>query len=42
MNFADVLVQIRKVLEESEYSEDNKGDYTGALATRIPYGVTSA
>lgn len=33
--FADVLVQIRKVLEESEYSEDNKGDYTGSLATRI-------
>lgn len=33
--FADVLEQIRLVLNESEYSEDNKGDYIGALSTRL-------
>ncbi len=33
--FGDVLKQIRIVLSESEYSSDNKGDYTGALVTRI-------
>lgn len=33
--FADVMVQIRKVLKESDYSSDNKGDYTGSLVTRI-------
>lgn len=33
--FADVFVQIKKVLEESDYSDDNKGDYTGSLVTRI-------
>jgi len=33
--FKDVLVQIKTVLSESDYSEDNKGDYTGALVTRI-------
>lgn len=33
--FQDVLEQIRLVLRESEYSADNKGDYTGALVTRI-------
>lgn len=33
--FADVLEQIKKVLEESAYSADNKSDYTGALVTRI-------
>lgn len=34
-SFSDVLIQIRNVLEESDYSEDNKGDYTGALVTRL-------
>lgn len=34
-SFADVLVQIRNVLKESDYSDDNKGDYTGALVTRL-------
>lgn len=34
-SFADVLRQIRLVLNESEYSQDNKGDYTGALVTRV-------
>lgn len=33
--FGDVLKQIKKVLDESEYSADNKGDYTGSLVTRI-------
>lgn len=33
--FKDVFSQIKKVLEESDYSADNKGDYTGALVTRI-------
>ena len=33
--FTDVYHQIRKVLEESEYSQDNKGDYTGSLVTRL-------
>lgn len=33
--FADVLKQTRQVLNESDYSADNKGDYTGSLVTRI-------
>lgn len=33
--FYDVLKQIRQVLNESDYSNDNKGDYTGSLVTRI-------
>lgn len=33
--FVDVLSQIKNVLEESDYSDDNKGDYTGSLVTRI-------
>ncbi len=33
--FKDVLAEIKKVLEESDYSSDNKGDYTGSLVTRI-------
>lgn len=28
-------MQIKKVLDESDYSDDNKGDYTGALVTRL-------
>lgn len=34
-NFMDLLREIRNVLKESEYSADNKGDYTGALVARI-------
>lgn len=34
-NFKDVLEQIEAVLSESSYSADNKGDYIGALSTRI-------
>ncbi|MDU6340444.1 MAG: ATP-binding protein [Clostridium sp.] len=34
-NFSDVLIQIKVVLEESDYSDDNKGDYTGSLVTRL-------
>lgn len=33
--FSDVLDEIRNVLRESDYSDDNKGDYTGSLVTRI-------
>ena len=33
--FGDVVKEIRLVLQESEYSDDNKGDYTGALVTRL-------
>lgn len=31
----DVVKQVRKVLAESDYSNDNKGDYTGSLVTRL-------
>lgn len=34
-NFADVLEQIEAVINESAYSADSKGDYTGALMTRV-------
>ena len=33
--FIDVLKQINVVMEESKYSADSKGDYTGALCTRV-------
>lgn len=33
--FSDVLDEIRNVLHESAYSDDNKGDYVGSLVTRI-------
>lgn len=33
--FNDVVSQIKTVLEESDYSADNKGDYTGSLVTRL-------
>lgn len=33
--FADVVKQIKAVLDESDYSNDNKGDYTGSLVTRL-------
>lgn len=33
--FNDVVKQIREVLDESDYSDDNKGDYTGSLVTRL-------
>lgn len=33
--FTDLLEQIRLVLTTSEYSADSKGDYTGALVTRV-------
>lgn len=34
-SFKDVQTQIRKILNTSDYSEENKGDYIGALVTRI-------
>lgn len=33
--FTDVVKQIKEVLNESDYSDDNKGDYTGSLVTRL-------
>ena len=33
--FRDVVKQIKMVLQESDYSDDNKGDYTGSLVTRL-------
>lgn len=33
--FGDVMIQIKEVLNESDYSNDNKGDYIGSLVTRI-------
>lgn len=34
-NFADLLEQIEIVIDESKYSADSKGDYSGALMTRV-------
>ncbi len=34
-NFADLLEQIEKVISETKYSDNNKGDYSGALLTRV-------
>lgn len=34
-NFVDVLNQINIVINESQYSKDSKGDYKGALCTRL-------
>lgn len=33
--FSDVLQCINEILESSAFSNDNKGDYTGALCTRV-------
>ncbi len=33
--FADVLDKINSVMNESQYSSDSKGDYKGALCTRV-------
>lgn len=34
-NFVDLLEQIENVINESKYSADSKGDYAGALLTRV-------
>jgi len=34
-NFIDLLEQIENVISESKYSADSKGDYSGALCTRV-------
>lgn len=34
-SFIDVLNQVNHVMEESAYSSDSKGDYKGALCTRL-------
>ena len=33
--FSDVMKQVQFIMEESKYSADNKGDYEGALCTRL-------
>lgn len=33
--FADVLECINEILDDSSFSQDNKGDYIGALCTRV-------
>jgi len=33
--FADITVSIRKIIDSSEYSDENKGNYKGALITRL-------
>lgn len=33
--FIDVLEQIKYILRSSDFSDNNKGDYTGALCTRV-------
>lgn len=34
-NFADLLEQIENVINDSKYSSESKGDYSGALCTRV-------
>lgn len=34
-NFLDVLQQINEIMDQSQYSSDNKSDYKGALCTRL-------
>lgn len=34
-SFEDVMYEIERILEESKYSEENKGNYIGALCTRL-------
>ena len=34
-SFIDVLNQINRVMDDSAYSSDSKGDYKGALCTRL-------
>jgi hypothetical protein len=33
--FADVVVNLKRVIDNSEYSEENKGNYKGSLETRL-------
>lgn len=33
--FIDVLQELPKIINSSEYSADTKGDYIGALVTRV-------
>lgn len=33
--FADLLLELPKVIKQSSYSSDTQGDYTGALVTRV-------
>jgi len=33
--FADITINIRKIIDSSEYSDENKGNYKGSLITRL-------
>jgi DNA helicase HerA-like ATPase len=33
--FGDIVVNIRKIIDSSEYGDENKGNYKGALITRL-------
>jgi hypothetical protein len=33
--FADIAINVKKTINSSEYSEENKGNYKGALVTRL-------
>jgi DNA helicase HerA-like ATPase len=33
--FSDIVANIRRIIDTSEYSEENKGNYKGALVTRL-------
>lgn len=33
--FTDVMEEVANIMDESDYSSDNKGDYKGALCTRL-------
>lgn len=34
-NFADVMQNVTEIINDSEYSDENKGNYKGALVTRL-------
>lgn len=34
-SFADIMREVTNIMDESDYSGDNKGDYKGALCTRL-------
>lgn len=34
-SFADIMREVTRIMDESDYSGDNKGDYKGALCTRL-------
>jgi hypothetical protein len=34
-SFADVVINIKRIIDSSEYSDENKGNYKGSLITRL-------